>query len=126
MKRFMRYFGLALAILFLFWIIGVAVVYFFVDVNDIKKFAVTTVNQNTTGELSLGETKLKVFPFVHFEIKDIVFKSSPNFDKQDMFSCKDARLSFNLFTLIIGKPRITLKIDKPSLNFVSDGKTNNT
>ncbi|MEI6092760.1 MAG: AsmA family protein [bacterium] len=125
LKRLLRYFGLALTILFLFWIIGVVVVYFFVNVNDVKNFAVKTVNENTSGELSLGEIKLKVFPLVHFEISDISFKSSPNFDKQEMFACKNAKLSFNLFTLIIGKPRITLRLYKPSINLVSDGKTNN-
>jgi len=125
MKKILRYCGLAVAILFLFWIIGIVAVYFFVNVEDIKKFAVKTVNQNTTGELGLGEIKLKVFPLVHFEIKDISFKSSPNFDKVDMFSCKDSKLSFNLFTLIIGKPSITLRLDNPSVNFISDGKTNN-
>ncbi|MCX6113563.1 MAG: AsmA family protein, partial [Proteobacteria bacterium] len=124
-KKLLRYSGLALAILFIFWIIGVAAVYFLVNVEDIKKFAVTKINENTTGELSLGEIKLKVFPLVHFEIKDIAFLSSPNFDKKEMFSCKNARLSFNVFTLIIGKPRITLRLDNPSLDFISDGKTNN-
>jgi hypothetical protein len=107
------------------WVIGIALVYFLVDVEDVKKFAVTTVNENTTGELSLGEIKLKVFPLVHFEIKDLAFKSSPNFDKKEMFGCKSAKLTFNLFTLVLGKPRISLHLDNPSLNFVSDGKTNN-
>lgn len=124
-KRLLRYFGLALTILFLFWIIGIVVVYFFVDVNDVKNFAVRTVNENTSGELSIGEMKLKVFPLVHFEIDDLSFKSSPSFDRQEMFACKNTKLSFNLFTLIIGKPRITLSLYKPFISLVSDGKTNN-
>ncbi|MFH1223696.1 MAG: AsmA family protein [Pseudomonadota bacterium] len=125
MKRFWRYFGLAAAIVFFLWVVALAVVYFLVDVDMIKKAAVKAVNENTNGELSLGEVKLKLFPMVHFEIGDLMYKSSQNFNRKTLFSSKQTNLSFGVFSLLMGKPNITLSLYDPAFNLISDGKINN-
>jgi len=125
MKRFLRYSGLAVAILFFFWVVALAVVYFVVDVNTVKKMAVQAVNENTNGELQIGTVELKLFPLVHFEVRDLVFKSSENFNRKELFSSKRTKLSFGILSLILGKPNITLSLYEPTFNLISDGKTNN-
>lgn len=124
-RRVFRYSLLALAILFVLWVLAITAVYFLVDAEDIKKLAVSAVNENTKGELSIGEIKLKVFPLVHFEINNLLMKSSEAFKRKDVFSCENSKLSFNVFTLIFGKPKITLVLRKPALNILSDGKKTN-
>jgi hypothetical protein len=124
-KRFFRYSLLALAILFVLWILTITAVYFFVDAEDVKKIAVSAVNENTKGELSIGEVKLKIFPLIHFEIKDLVMKSSTSFKREKVFACESSKLSFNVFTLIFGKPKISLMLRKPIVNVLSDGKKTN-
>jgi hypothetical protein len=125
LRRVFRYSLLALAILFVLWVLAITAVYFLVDADDIKKLAVSAVNENTKGELSIGEIKLKVFPLVHFEIKDLLMKSSEAFKRKEVFSCESSKLSFNVLTLIFGKPKITLVLRKPTLNVLSDGKKTN-
>ena len=125
LRRFFRYSLLAVAILFVLWILTITAVYFLVDSEDIKKLAVSAVNENTKGELSIGEVKLKVFPLVHFEIKELLMKSSTAFGRKEVFSYENSKLSFNVFTLIFGRPKITLVLRKPSLNVLSNGKKTN-
>jgi hypothetical protein len=125
MKKFLKYCGISLAILLLIWVLSIAVVHFLMKAEHIRKFATTAVSENTSGEISLGEIKLHVFPLVHFEINDIVFNSSSNFNKNEIFGCKKAELSFNLFKLIMGKPVVKLHLETPTVNFISNGKTNN-
>jgi len=126
MNRVFRYLGLAAAILFFLWIAALAAVYFFVDVNKVKQAALTYVNQNTKGELSVGEVKLKLFPIVHFEVKDIDLKSSVDFQRKDLFKCARANLSFGIISLIFGKPNIGLELDTPYVDFiVKENKVNN-
>ena len=125
-RRILRYFGLAVAILFFLWMAALAAVYFFVDVNKVKKAALTYVNENTRGELSVGEVNLKLFPLVHFEVKDIVLKSSIDFDRKDLFKCSSAKLSFGLLSLIFGTPNISLDLESPYVDMiVKDKDTNN-
>ncbi len=123
-RRFLRYSGLALSILLAIWIVIIAAIYFLVDVNDVKKLAQKVVQENTKGELEIGEMRLKVFPMVYFEVDGLVFKASEKFNRETMFACKESKLSFNLFSLIFGKPSITLKLKSPDFNITSDGKTN--
>ena len=124
-RRVLRYFGLALAIVFLLWMVALVAVYFFVDVNVVKKTAVSYVNENTKGELSVGEVKLKLFPMVHFEVKDIIFKSSPDFQRRDLFKCEEAKLSFGIVSLIFGKPNISLGLENPYVDFIVKEKNIN-
>lgn len=125
-RRVLRYFGLAVAIVLFLWIATLAALYFFVDVNQVKKIAVSYVNENTKGELGVGEVKLKLFPIVHFEVKDIVFKSSPDFQRKDLFRCDNAKLSFGIWSLIFGNPNISLGLEKPYVDFiVKDKDVNN-
>ena len=123
-KRVLRYTGLAFSILLAIWIAVAAAIYFFVDVDDVKKLAQKVVKENTKGELEIGDMRLKVFPLVYFEIDDLVFKSSEKFNREKIFACKESKLSFNLFSLIFGKPSITLKLKNPVLNITSDGVVN--
>ncbi len=125
-RRILRYFGLAVAIVLFLWIATLAALYFFVDVNQVKKIAVSYVNENTRGELGVGEVKLKLFPIVHFEVKDIVFKSSQDFQRKDLFRCDQAKLSFGIWSLIFGNPNISLGLEKPYVDFiVKDTDVNN-
>ncbi len=123
-KRVLRYTGLAASILVGIWIIIALAIYFLVDVNDVKQLAQKAVKENTKGELEIGDMHLKVFPIVYFKIDGLVFKASEKFNKETIFACKESKLSFNLFSLIFGKPSITLKLIEPDLNISSDGKTN--
>lgn len=124
LKRALRYTGLAFSILVGLWIIIITAIYFLVDVDDIKKLAQKAVHENTRGELEIGDMKLKVFPLVYFQIDGLVFKASEKFNRETIFACKESKLSFNLFSLIFGKPSITLRLNEPDLNISSDGKTN--
>ncbi len=123
-RRVLRYTGLAAAILVGLWIIIVTAIYFLVDVDDVKKLAQKAVQENTKGELEIGDMKLKVFPLVYFQIDGLAFKASEKFQRETIFACKESKLSFNLFSLIFGKPSITLKLKEPDFNITSDGKTN--
>lgn len=125
MRKFFKYCGFGLIVLLLLWLTGVGLIYFFLGGERIKGYAIKAVKENTQGELDLGDVKLHLFPLVHFNIKDLSFKSSSNFDRQEIFACKSASLSFNFFTLIMEKPLISLHVEKPILNIVSDGKTTN-
>ena len=123
-KRVLRYTGLAFSILVAIWVIIAAAIYFLVDVDDVKNIAKKAVAENTKGELEIGDVRLKVFPLVYFEIDGLEFKASEKFKRETIFGCKQAKLSFNLFSLIFGKPSITLKLNGPALNITSDGQTN--
>lgn len=125
MRKIFKYCGFGLILLFLLWLTGVGLIYFFLGGERIKSYAVKTVKETTQGELDLGDVKFHLFPLVHFNIKDLSFKSSSKFDHKEIFACKSAELSFNIFTLIQGKPLINLHVVGPILNIVSNGKTTN-
>jgi len=125
MRKLFKYCGFGLILLFLLWLTSVGLIYFFLGGERIKNYAIKTIKENTQGELKLGDVDLHVFPLVHFNITDLSFKSSSNFGRKEIFTCKRAELSFNIFTLIMGKPLINLHVEGPVLNIVSDGKTTN-
>jgi len=125
MRKFFKYCGFGLILLLVLWLISVGLIYFFLGGERIKNYAIKTVKENTQGELNLGSLKLHLFPLVHFNIKDLSFKSSSTFDRKEILACKSAELSFDIFTLIMGKPLINLHVERPVLNIVSDGKTTN-
>ena len=125
MRRLLKYCGFGLILLFFLWLVSVGFIYFFFGGERIKSYAITTIKENTQGELDIGNVDLHIFPLVHFNIKGLSLKSSSKFDRKEIFACKSAELSFNIFTLLMGKPLVHLYVEGPTLNIVSDGKTTN-
>ncbi|MBN1114811.1 MAG: AsmA family protein [Oligoflexia bacterium] len=125
MKKVFKYSLVALAILIVLWFAGLLVVYFVVDVETVKKSAISLVKENTNGELEINSIGMKLFPVVHFEAKGIRFLSSPEFKKQELLTCKSVDLNFNILSLLFGSPKLTLDLDNPVFNVIATKSTNN-
>jgi len=125
LKKIGKYVLLAVVILVSIWTIAMAVVYFVVDINEVKNYAITMVNKNSKGELKLGEVKLKLFPVFHFEFNELKLLGTPEYNKMEVVACKKTLVKFNFISLIMGKPKLTLELKEPQINFIKNGTKNN-
>jgi uncharacterized protein involved in outer membrane biogenesis len=123
-KRLFRYTLLAISLLIVLWLIGILVIYFTVDVKQVKHTIIEQVEKNTKATLNIDDIKLRVFPVVHFELSNIKLLSTKRFNKSKVFSCKKTKLNFNLLSLIVGQPKISFLIKSPSIFIKEKYQTN--
>jgi hypothetical protein len=123
MKRFLRYFALAGAIIVTLWLVLILTLYFVIDVDFIKSKMKEVVEKNTYATLNVEDIKIKFFPILYLEVKELTLTSTKNNEK--VFYTKDLDFSFNIISLLKGAPVVNLSGSNPSINFIQKNGTNN-
>ncbi len=94
-----------------------------VDIDQYRPQIVEAANEQINGELNIGKLSLSLWGQVEIDIDGITLKDNSG---ATLVSVSEAYAQIGLGSLLSGKPRLVLKLEKPDLNLVKDksGKLN--
>lgn len=104
-------------------VLAIVAIPFFFDANKLRPEIKKIVEQNLNADFSIGELKLSLWGGVNFQISQMTLSEKGG---KPLFSMKDAKLVLPFSSVLGGKPDVTLVVQKPEINVVSDqeGKLN--
>lgn len=113
--RLAKKLGIGLGVLLALLVLAAAIVPFVVDVDKYRPEIERIANQSLNGRLSIGKLSLSLWGQLKVDIAGIEVRDASD---QKLLAVKDANLSMPLVSLLLGAPRVTLRLSRPEVSAV--------